>query len=324
MKWIRVNARLADDPQVRRFAVALLGEHFGPRQAVAATCGLLVALWGQIAELAPDGDVSQIDDDQLEAWARWWGEPGTFAKAWRSEFTSRGQVQDWEEYNGAAIRRLSEDAERKRRSRSSDRPPPRPAERPRTHPLTALRTPVRTSSVDGDGNGNEQHSGVEESEGGTLSTSTVEKPASAPLAVAASTLNRTIPSGMVVRFMARFYGRSTTPERRADVTAQMSDAILHKGVQFKGNLVRAVDEEHLDDVCREVMEEPPRDPNAAWVFVLQKLQDTYLETLSARTKALEVPRARIPEGLGGDAPIGATPLRAALANVLDGLEEGST
>ena len=97
------------------------------------------------------------------------------------------------------------------------------------------------------------------------------------------------PSPIVTRFMARFYGASTTV-RRTDVARQMTGAILHTGVNFKGDIVRAVDDVHLDDACLEVMEEPPRDPNAAWVFVLQRLKDSYLGVLSARTKALaEVP-----------------------------------
>lgn len=120
--------------------------------------------------------------------------------------------------------------------------------------------------------------------------------------------------------MARFYS-GATPERRADIAKQTTKAILNTGVQFRGSTVRAVDAEHLDDMCLEVMEDPPREANAAWVFVLTKLRDTYLEVLSARAKAVAPPRAKLPDGMTGDAPAGATPIRAALAGVLDGLTE---
>ena len=126
----------------------------------------------------------------------------------------------------------------------------------------------------------------------------------------------------ITRFMARFYA-GKTPDRRADVARQMGGSLLAAGVDYKDNLVRAVDAEHLDECCREVMEEPPRDSNAAWMFVLAKLNDSYLEVLSARRKATEPPsetRSRNPDGLAGDRPAGASPIRAALAGVLEGLE----
>jgi hypothetical protein len=136
----------------------------------------------------------------------------------------------------------------------------------------------------------------------------------------ATILPSVTPSPVVTRFMATF-SRNLTPAHRADVSRQMTAALLAGGVDFKGSIVRAVDVEHLDDMCLEVMEEPPRDPNAAWVSVLTKLRETYTEVTSARNKALEraTARVRLPEGMEGDAPAGATPIRAALAGVLTDL-----
>ncbi len=148
----------------------------------------------------------------------------------------------------------------------------------------------------------------------------VEKPAEQPAVVPTGTTTATEPSPVVMRFMARFYGKAT-PERRRDIAKQSAGALLSTGVDFRGSTVRAVDSDHLDDACLQVLEEPPRDPNAAWVFVLMKLRDTYLEVLSTRNKSRETQRpAGLPPELGGNVPAGATPLRAALAGVLDGLD----
>jgi hypothetical protein len=292
IKWVRVNARLADDVQVRRFAVALLPS-LPARAAVCATEGLLVNLWGQLAESAPSGDVSGCDDDQIEAWARWWGEPGAFASAWRGEFTSRGHVQDWEDYNGAALRRLSEDADRKRRKRGGkasaqtsmdlgeDAPQDNPAERPQS----VQRTVRRTSAVNGNGDGNGQL------KAGRVVTEQI--PAREDAEVAATAAPNDQPTDRVVRtaggevtfpaqataLLERFYPKN--PARMADAAKQLLAALGPGAVVKKGDFARAVDSAHLAWACQEVLKAPPDDEELAALWVLKKLQDTF-EDVSAR------------------------------------------
>lgn len=320
LAWIRVNASLLDDPEVRNFGKDLFPKA-EPWMARAAAAGLLVALWGRLADHQPDGSVITRDDEQLEEWAQWKGKPGAFATAFRERFVDEnGVLLEWEKYQGAALARREADRQRKENSRKRGHAVPSLADTPTTLKRISMRVPVeslpdavRTSSRNGTVTGTSTKSGTAGPRGNVetvdnLVTSPGTRPATAT------------PSGVVTRFTARFY-RNATPARRADISGQMAGAMLSTGVQFQGKTVRAVDEDHLDQCCLEVMEDPPRDANAAFVFVLKKLSDTYLETLSARAKALAPPKpAKLPEGMAGDAPAGATPVRAALAGILDRLE----
>lgn len=118
--WIRVNARLADDADVRKFARELLPT-LPTWQSVPLACGLLVTLWGRIADEQEDGDLTARDDDALEEWAKWRGEPGAFAGAFRAAFTVDGIVRDWAEYQGPLIDRRRKDRERIRALREAER-----------------------------------------------------------------------------------------------------------------------------------------------------------------------------------------------------------
>lgn len=272
--WIRVNAALADDAEVRAFALALLPA-MKPREAIAATCGLLVTLWGELADHQPNGVVSACDDDQLEAWARWWGEPGTFAQAWRDRFTSRGVVKDWEEYNGRALKRLEADAERKRIARgakpSAKKALPRPADSPQGE--------LDMSSVNGDGDG--------DGDGQLQADRVVRKPEPTPArAQPEPPADRTIRTehGEVTfpadaqRLLERFY--RTDPARMADAARQLLGALGPGAILERGVAVRAVNPEHLAEACRAVLVEPPRNEALAARFVLLRLRDTYLEVAS--------------------------------------------
>jgi len=88
----------------------------------------------------------------------------------------------------------------------------------------------------------------------------------------------------------------TAPERRqADVHRQLLES-LGKGALFeKGERVKAVDVDHLDDTCRRVLADPPRKSDAAIRLVLIKLRDTFGEVRAAREKTqhpAEPPRQR--------------------------------
>ena len=293
--WIRVNAALADDEQVRAFAKALLPDRRVP-EAVAATCGLLTTLWGQIAEHKPSGLVSGCDDDQIESWAKWWGTPGAFAALWRSAFTSRGAVQDWEEYNGAALRRRSDDAERKRLSRggkasaqtSMDLGEDAPKDDPAPRPRRVLRTVRKTSSVDGHGNGDVQNKAGRE----------VKEPNPAPALeeAAEQAAPNDPPTDRIVRtadgevtfpaqataLLERFY--LTNPSRMADAAKQLLAALGPGAVVRKGVFARAADSAHLGWACQEVMKAPPDDEELAALWVLKKLQDTFEDVAARRER----------------------------------------
>jgi hypothetical protein len=105
----------------------------------------------------------------------------------------------------------------------------------------------------------------------------------------------------VRRFMLHFYPHLS--ERRDDVMRQLDLSLTDLGVPFERTLrARAVDLQHLSDVCRAVLEDPPRLLDRAIVFVLKKLNDSYLEVRSSRIKSAERKRPA-PVGSGGPVSI---------------------
>ena len=310
MRWIRVEVAIGDSPMLGALADTLSA-------SVAEAVGLHALVWAKLPEHASDGALAIVADTTLERWATWQGKRGTFAKAYRATCCDEaGNAREWERVNGAAMRESAATTERVKKLRLERKAN---AEQKTERTPRALqpvrRTLASTHAPDGDGTVLPEKAGT-----AALNTDLGEGEPSPQNGVENSVDDSAYsdPSPVVTRFMAHFY-RDSTRERRADVARQMSGAIIHKGVTFKGETVRAVDETHLDDCCLEVMEDPPRDPNAAWVFVLQRLKESYLRTLSDRAKALTATRPVLPEGMTGDAPAGATPLRAAIAGVLDGL-----
>ena len=119
--WIRVNARLADDPEVIAFAVAILPK-LPVWVSVRTACGLLVTLWGHVVDEQEDGDLSGRDDVIVEAWAGWGGKRNLFAREFRQRFTENGQIRQWEEYQGKLIERRERDRTRKRGGKSAGIP----------------------------------------------------------------------------------------------------------------------------------------------------------------------------------------------------------
>lgn len=312
MRWIRVEVVIGDNPSIGAVADAL-----GLR--VTEAVGLCVLVFVKLPAHAKDGALATVTDSTLEQWAQWRGKRGAFARCFR-EFLcdADGVVRDWERINGAAIRESEATAERVRNLRANRKKDPE-VTTPAPRPLPRVRrTPSVASPADVDGTAKQPLvANTERREGESEPRGNVEKPAR-PTGVLTATAT---PSSVVNRFTARFFARST-PERRKEVAGQMAGAMLSTGVEFQGTTVRAVDADHLDEACLAVMEDPPRDSSAAWVHVLTHLRDTRLEVVKARAKALiPVKAAPLPPGMAGDAPAGATPLRGAIANVLEGLEE---
>lgn len=78
------------------------------------------------------------------------------------------------------------------------------------------------------------------------------------------------------RFLETFY-QSATPERRAEVEAQLAAALTPEGARIrKGEFVSAKSKAHLEKCMLAVIAEPPRKPDAAIVIVLRKLCDPIL------------------------------------------------
>ena len=163
--WVRVSATLADDKDVRRFARSIFAppEQNGAApfwMLLAAAEGLLVNVWGEVADHAPDGSLEGIDDEQLEEWARWRGSPGHFASLFRQEFVSDGIIKRWIEFNGKLLEYRERERERwqKRKDKINEgRRKPRTAPAPPSAPLVQsgadaepLRSaPAATVTVDG-------------------------------------------------------------------------------------------------------------------------------------------------------------------------------
>lgn len=77
----------------------------------------------------------------------------------------------------------------------------------------------------------------------------------------------------------RFYEPALTPaarKRYREVAMQLVDAVdpKHAGPKIRGGMrVKARSRQHMADVCRAVIKDPPMNRDAAIVFVLQKLTD---------------------------------------------------
>lgn len=111
--WIRVHANLSKKPVVGRLAEALnLDRH----KAV----GLLVTLWGAVAQQGADGALGPLSDTQIETWAEWTGKRGAFAGWVRAAHLDEdGRVREWDEYQGTLESRRSKERLRMQNVRST-------------------------------------------------------------------------------------------------------------------------------------------------------------------------------------------------------------
>lgn len=122
MTWIRVETNVSENDKVRSFADDLSADipRKGRGFSVDASVGLLIRLWGQVAEHRPDGDLSGITDHTIEDWALWRGKPGAFAKSFRRRFMQGDVLHGWSERQGKLAAQASAERARKRRGRSAD------------------------------------------------------------------------------------------------------------------------------------------------------------------------------------------------------------
>lgn len=144
--WVGIDADAGDDVSFHQLRDALDAgadsprtvRGYGARVSIAEAVGLVTLLYGRALRLAPDGDVSQVPDGALEQWAKWEGEPGVFARAFRRLFTSDGRIMTWDQVAGRLLKYREKEAERKRVAReraraqaSADSPRDNPPDGPR-------------------------------------------------------------------------------------------------------------------------------------------------------------------------------------------------
>lgn len=127
--WIRVAANIGDRKVVWRLVTSC-------GLSVDAAVGTLVMFWGAVAASTKGGRIDDVSDVQLEAWARWQGEPGAFARFVREQHATDGVINEWDDYAGTLEDRRERDRERKRREREAKKS----AGNPQDVRVTSVRT----------------------------------------------------------------------------------------------------------------------------------------------------------------------------------------
>ena len=119
--WIELHDTARDHPKVIKLARDL-----GTKQVYAL--GHLASLWTWVLRMAPDGNLSSFEDDDIEIAAQWEGEPGAFVEACvaRKLLDRRGgalSVHDWEDFSGSlkAAERARNYRARKAESKATSR-----------------------------------------------------------------------------------------------------------------------------------------------------------------------------------------------------------
>jgi hypothetical protein len=111
VNWIRVSVGVGRDASVGDVARAC-----GVSRVT--TTGHWVLVLTAMAEGCVDGDLSRISDDNIEEWADWRGKRGRFADAVRRYLCDdQGVMRSWGKYNGAKIREMEADRDRKKAAR---------------------------------------------------------------------------------------------------------------------------------------------------------------------------------------------------------------
>lgn len=112
--WIELHDSARDHPKILKLARVL-----GTSQVV--TLGHVTSLWLWTLRMAPDGDLSSFDEEDIEIGAMWDGPPGKFveaavAKKLLDVVDGAYRVHDWEDYSGSL---KSADRKRKERERKA-------------------------------------------------------------------------------------------------------------------------------------------------------------------------------------------------------------
>lgn len=276
--WIRIDVAIRSDPNVAELAARL-------KLRTPEAVGLCTLVWAAIAEHRPNGDLTGIGISALEEWAGWVprkGAPaGAFARAFLDLFVSRDEEDEthctasgWLGRQGKLVTLAEKDRKRKLHGNSKD---------------------IQGNSTVTERNGTERNATepketIRESdaERGTIYAHQPEVPAS---------LLEQLPreAGQLLRTFYEFPAMTIPQrERYRNVAMQLVDALdpEHPGPKIRGGQrVKARSKEHLADVCRAVMKDPPNDRDFAIVFVLKKLTDPEkgpsVTELASRNEAAE-------------------------------------
>lgn len=136
MNWIRIDRGIGRDVAILRMARQL-------DVCRAEVVGLVVNVLAQVPDHAPTGDISTLDDADVELWADWQRGPGLFAAAFRAHLcTDAGVIRSWEKHNGAAMRDAAASRDRAKAYREK-----RKAERTANANVTETRTRDVTRTV---------------------------------------------------------------------------------------------------------------------------------------------------------------------------------
>ncbi|UOF79607.1 hypothetical protein [Caudoviricetes sp.] len=105
LPWIKIATDITTDAKVHAVAKAC-------RVTDAEAVGLVVSTLVSLPNLAPNGDVSDVQDATLERVALWEGKRGVFAAAFRAVWCTDGVVTNWLKWNGAVVREAEKRAPR--------------------------------------------------------------------------------------------------------------------------------------------------------------------------------------------------------------------
>lgn len=124
--WIAHPINLLQHPKTRRLA-ALLGT------SRAAAVGHLTGIWCGAVQFARDGDLTEVEPDEIARWADWDGDPAVLLDAleqcrvrrdgdgYLERHGARLCIHEWDEHEGRTLAKLDASKERAEKSRQARR-----------------------------------------------------------------------------------------------------------------------------------------------------------------------------------------------------------
>jgi hypothetical protein len=282
ISWFAVATNLPDRKVVRRCAAAL---SISEDTAIAR----LVCFWSAAVMADSGGDISDVPDATLEAWARWRGKRGKFAAWVRRDHATDGHINDWDELQGHLDAKRKADRERKRlererkqaekshgrsRGQSTDGHADSPEDvtrtvLPHTTQQDTTRTPERASRK------SVVLSSAARSENGAPPVARATEPPRPPTAPVQ--LPRELRT-----FLATHHGAE--PQDAKTRIREQARAVLNGGIEWKHGVVRAT-AERIREKIREC--EAGGVKGNGWALLLTKLADVSDDSPTERAASTE-------------------------------------